>query len=46
MFCDVIFKSSKVPVGNDSPDTRNKVFLNVNIESQYFLRETSLSYIA
>ena len=26
MFCDVIFKSSKVPVGNDSPDTRNKVF--------------------
>ena len=27
MFCDVIFKSSKVPLGNDSPDTRNKVFL-------------------
>jgi hypothetical protein len=26
MFCDVIFKSSKVLVGNDSPDTRNKVF--------------------
>ncbi len=26
MFCDVIFKSSKVPVRNDSPDTRNKVF--------------------
>jgi hypothetical protein len=50
LFCNVSFQSSKVTVGNDSPDMKVcptiRSFLNCNYLKPKLLRGTPLSYIA